>query len=125
MNERREFRRVQYDVQAVLEYAGETFPSDLIDLSLKGVLISTAASPRKGAAVNVRFTVPQGDKEEVCCPGTVVRADQRGLGIVFDEVGLESFSWIREIVAANSNDPDAVHREFEQWLQNRTAGQDA
>ncbi len=121
MQERREFSRVRYGIEAQLVHAGETFASDLVDLSLKGILVNTAASPRKGRKVEVVFRPAQETAEEIRCGGTVVRADHRGLGIMFDEVDLASFNWIRQIVSANSGSPEQVESEFAAFLQSRAS----
>jgi hypothetical protein len=120
MQERRDFSRVNYAVEATLEFAGETFASDLIDLSLKGVLVSTAASPRKGQEVQLRFRLVQEADVEIHCGGSVVRADHRGIGIAFTDVDVESFNRIRSIVSANSGDPEHVESEFASYLRSRS-----
>ena len=125
-NERREFSRVRYEVEATLELGGELFGSEIVDLSLRGALVNTAASPRKGQQVALRFRLPQdGVPVSVRCTGTVVRADTRGLGVQFDEVDLESFQELLEVVKANSVDPDEVEGEFSRWLAARSAAQRA
>jgi hypothetical protein len=123
-NDRREFSRIPYDVEATLEFQQELFESDLIDLSLKGALVSTGASPRKGQQVALRFRLAQsGVPVSVRCTGTVVRADPRGIGVQFDEMDVDSFNELKAIIGHNTGDPEAVEHEFARWLATRSAGQ--
>ncbi len=113
MIERRTFTRVDYDADATLEYEGEEFPSRIVRLSLKGVLINTGASPRKRGKAVVRFSADIGDEPVTLhCSGRVIRADRRGVGIEFEGVDLDTFKQLRDIVAANSSDPGVIVEEF-------------
>ncbi|MFP4354074.1 MAG: PilZ domain-containing protein [Phycisphaerae bacterium] len=115
--ERRHFSRVKYDVDATLEFQQELFESDLIDLSLRGALVSTGASPRKGQEVALRFSLAQsGVPVSVRCQGTVVRNDQRGVGIRFDQMDVDSFNELKAILSNNLGDADRVEHEFQTWL---------
>ncbi len=117
MIERRTFTRVDYDVEATLEYEGEEFTSQILKLSLKGVLINTGASPRKGHRVAVKFWADIGGKPiGVCCPGRVIRADPKGVGIEFEGLDLDTCKQLLEIVGANSFDPRRVVGEFEDFV---------
>jgi len=126
MTEKRGFSRVAYSVEATLEYLGERFASEIIDLSLKGTLINTGASPRRGDRVAVTFRLAQtGVPVSIRYEGTVARADRRGLGIEFDEMGLDSYAELKRIVVANNGDPEAVDEEFASLVRRRSAPADA
>ncbi len=118
MKEKRAFTRVDYDADATLEYEGEEFPSRIVRLSLKGVLINTGASPRKGDNATVRFSADIGDEPVTLhCSGRVIRADRRGVGLEFEGVDLDTFKQLRDIVAANSSDPSVIVEEFEDFIR--------
>lgn len=121
MLERRAFSRADCNVDATLDYAGESFPSAIINLSLNGTLINTAASPRKGERVVITFSFAEADKPRTArCPGRVVRADTKGLGIEFEALDAEGLEHLREIVAAHSEKPDAIDEEFARAVEGRS-----
>ncbi len=118
MPERRTFTRVECDLPATLEYEGESFPSQLLNLSISGALINTAASPEKGKPVTICFVLElEGQQVSMSCTGLLARAEQRGLGIEFERLSLSTFQRLRDYVASHSQDPDAIAREFDEFLR--------
>ncbi len=117
MLEKRTFTRVDYDVEATLQYEGEEFTSQILKLSPKGALVNTGASPMKGHSVAIKFWADLGGKPiGVCCPGRVIRADSKGIGIEFEGLDMDTFKRLRDIVVANSFDPSLVVEEFEDFV---------
>lgn len=117
MLEKRTFTRVVFDIDATLEYDGEEFPSRIVNLSVKGALVNTGASPMKGRAVAVKFCSEVGDESiAFCCPGRVIRADSRGVGIEFEGLDMNTFEQLRDIIAAKSSDPSVIMEEFDNFV---------
>lgn len=116
--ERRVFSRVDCNVEAVLTYAGESFPSRVVNLSLGGVLINTAASPKKGEEVGIVLSTSRGDESlAMHFSGRVARADARGLGIAFDPGDPDSLAQLRDLIAEHSDSPQTVYKEFARAVQ--------
>ncbi len=115
---RRRFSRVDSEIDATLEYDGQEFVSELLDLSISGTLINTAASPKKGETVTISFTHGTGDEAmSVRCLGRVMRADTKGVGIEFDRMSMESLEQLRDIVEGHSIDPSIIAEEIDRFLQ--------
>ena len=119
MSERRAFSRVECAVDATLQVEDESFPSKIRGLSLNGALIDTAASPRKGDKVTVTLTMAL----TVRCPGRVVRAERRGLGVAFEDLDQESLAHLRDIVSAHGVAPEAIDKELARALRGDKADQ--
>lgn len=118
MQERRSATRADYRVEARLVYAGESFASEVLNLSLTGTLINTAASPWKGQHVTVTFLLDDGTSPtEVCCEGQIVRADHRGLGIEFGSMNLATLGQLQRVLAAYSGQPERVAAECDDLPQ--------
>jgi uncharacterized protein YhfF len=49
--------------------------------------------------------------------GRIVRAETRGMAIRFEEIDLDSFIHLRNIIAFNEGDGDKVMNEFYQYLK--------
>jgi hypothetical protein len=115
--ERRNFSRGDCEIDATLEYAGQEFVSELINLSLSGAQINTAASPRKGELIAITFSATEEDEAvTIRCIGRVVRADIRGVGIRFEQMSMESLRPLRRLVEAHCDDPALVAEELNQFL---------
>jgi hypothetical protein len=118
MEDRRAFARVDCDIEATLELEGEGFPSTITGLSFKGALINTAASPRKGDKVAISFSAPQaGQEAPLRFAGRVVRAEHRGLGLEFEGLDTETLGRLRDVIAAHSDEPQAIREEFARFLE--------
>jgi len=119
--EKRKFSRIDYDVEITLEYQGEQFASEILNLSMLGALINTSASPKKDEKVIISFRLSQtGVPITIQCIGKVIRSDKRGLGIEFTEVDLDSFEDLRRIVAFNSGHPELIDEEIAAHIQQQT-----
>ena len=119
--EKRKFSRIDYEVEVTLEYQGEQFASEILNLSMLGALVNTSASPQKDEKVAISFHLAQtGVPITVRCIGKVIRADRRGVGIEFTEVDLDSFEDLRRIVAFNSGHPELIDKEIATHIQQQT-----
>jgi len=107
--ERRAAPRAECRVEASLDCGGDPFPANTVNVSVKGALVNTAASPRSCEPVAITLFLSDGGTwSAVRCPGRVVRADAGRLGIEFDEMSRQAFTRVRSLIAANSADPPAA-----------------
>lgn len=111
--EKRKTSRVEFDIKAVIQYNGSTIEGEVRDLSLKGLFFET----EKDVPVGTRLTVDislQGSTSDLVLKlvGSVVRHEAGGIAIHFDEMDLDSFIHIRNIIAYNEGDGDKVREEF-------------
>ena len=97
--DRRTFSRVCWNLAATLDYAGESYPAEIVNLNLNGLLVKTAASPVQGDEVAVTFSIDRTEEPmTVRCFGRVVRADGEQLGIAFEEMDLHVFEQLRNVL---------------------------
>ena len=116
--DRRAYSRMACTVRAALEWQGESFPSELLDLSFSGVRINTGAAPPLASQVSVVLKVNLGGREvSLRCPGRVVRADHRGLGVHFDPLDSVALALLRDVVAAHCPDPQVVAKEYRRLVR--------
>lgn len=122
--EKRAYRRAGYHVEATLLREGESYPCETEDLSLHGMFVRTEAPVQVDNKVEVDFRLT-GTTEPITvrCPGKIVRADSRGVGIEFLDMDVDSFVELRNIVALNSGDPDEISEEFSNMIQSRLSGE--
>ncbi len=111
--EKRKTSRVEFDIKAVIQYNGSTIEGEVRDLSLQGMFFETEQNIPLGTRLTVDISL-QGSTSDLVLKvmGTVVRHETGGIAIHFEEMDLDSFIHIRNIVAYNEGDGDKVREEF-------------
>ena len=120
--EKREFSRVHYEVHATIRHDAGESPCGIIDLSLHGMYVTTSAPVAVGDPIEVAFSLGgEADAVIVQTAGHVVRKDDNGVGIEFDQTDLDSFDAMKNIVALNSGRPGEITEEFRRFVARRAA----
>jgi len=104
----RRFSRVEVSAQATIEYDGQTIPCEIMEISLRGLLIKTGAKIPVNQPVHINASY---FKKDFHFPATVIYEQNQGLGLKIDEIDLLSFIQLRELIASKIEDPDDVIRE--------------
>lgn len=108
-NEKRKRVRVPFRTEIVIEYQKNQlrFEGDSINLSMSGLLVETKEKIPLGTACRIRLRLT-GTQEplELTMDGRIVRQDYLGFGVQFDEMDLDSYTLLKEVVRHNAGDPD-------------------
>lgn len=110
---RRRFHRIQFDCTASLEVDGVTYSTPLIDISLKGALLSRPIEWRKAegrtCVVNIQLDT---EATQIRMEGTITHVESDRLGIRCNHLDIESAGHLRRIVELNLGDADLLNREL-------------
>jgi hypothetical protein len=109
--EKRQRIRVPYRTEIIIGYAEEELhlEGDSVNLSRSGILVKTREKIPLGTNCRVRLRLSgTEDPIELSMIGRVVRAEFTGFGIQFDEMDLDSFTLLREIIRHNAEDAGEV-----------------
>ena len=111
--EQRHFSRVDYHVHAVITCNGDSFPADVENLSLHGMLVKSERVLPVGSKVEITISLADADPTvEIHLNGIVVRSQEGELGFKFERIELDSFVHLRNIVSIAKGDADSVMDEF-------------
>ncbi|MFO6423580.1 PilZ domain-containing protein [Motilimonas sp. KMU-193] len=117
MSERRKFSRVVYEASASLELGEQHWPTQLLDLSLKGALVKTPASwsGQTGEEYVLNFTLGESNIE---LSMKVILCHQQAdhLGLKTTSIDIESATHLKRLVELNMGDNELLHRELEQLV---------
>lgn len=110
-HEKRKHSRVGFatDIEILLQ-SGEkavTLKGSSKDLSLRGMFAGSGSGERfePGTQCGVSIFLTGGiEKIELRMKGTVVRSSDRGMGIEFDSMDVDTYSHLKNIVYYNSGD---------------------
>ncbi|KAF0866957.1 PilZ domain-containing protein [Pseudomonas sp. LD120] len=110
--DRRRFKRIAFDARTELSQGTHRWPVQLLDLSLKGLLIERPdpwlGDPNRPFEAYVHLS-PDAD----VCMDVQLAHDQRGqLGFVCLHIGLESIEHLRRLIELNLGDPEELEREL-------------
>lgn len=108
-SERRRHKRVDFSTQIRVLLDADERQIDLVgdskDLSLKGLYILTDERVSEGTKCSLKVFLTGGMEEiELKMESTVARVDEKGLGITFDSMDVDSFTHLKNIVNYNSID---------------------
>lgn len=113
-DEKRHFSRIPFDGGARLNCGGEHWTTTLLDVSLKGALVSRPAGweGAMGAQCNVELLLGSGEQAVIVMETTVVHAGESRLGLRCDHIDLDSISHLKRLVQLNVGDDSTLEREL-------------
>lgn len=116
-SERRRFRRIAFDAITTLAQNGREWPVQLLDLSLKGLLVQRPAHWHGHSDEPFDVDVQLDKDTRVSMQVRLAHADHDQLGFVCEHIDLESISHLRRLIELNLGDPAELERELGALLQ--------
>jgi len=116
MNNQREFSRVDVPVRVEIERQGQDiFIAVAHDVSLNGLRIQSDEHFEADCMCDVKVVLggQGGEPIVIEAHGCVVRSDGQFIAIHFDNLDLEGYSHLKNLILYNSLDTDQVEREFD------------
>ena len=113
MEDKRRFTRIFFSTPATLVVGGNRYDTSLIDISLKGALITANIdlSHIKGEACQLNFLL-QGSDIKIDMMGEIVHVEPDSLGLVCTKMDIQSASHLRRLIELNVGDAELLDREF-------------
>lgn len=110
--DRRQYHRVRFDTGAELAFEGNTWPCEVLDLSLKGALIRPIEELSLPEGAEVTLQVNLGDDASIKMDATLAHCAEDQLGFRCDSIDLESISHLRRLVELNLGDASLAERDL-------------
>ncbi len=115
--EQRAFMRVPFDVEAILTAGGRRVRGRVTDLSIHGAFVETDEPFETGTGVRAEIVLQsEGAQIAIRAGARVARSDVDGIGLEFEETGIESFACLKRILSLNTGDPKRVLTEFQEFV---------
>ena len=117
--DRRAFTRLVARLDAALEWAARTpLPAQLDDLSLGGAFVRIERGPAPDTSCRLFLRLRNGGGKPLVLRASVVHARGDGVGLRFDEVSLEAFEHLHDLLLELGGDPARMEEELERsWVQ--------
>lgn len=117
MSDRRRFVRIEFHARTDLIQEPYKWPVELLDLSLKGLLIKKPdpwlGDPEKSFVADIHLS----DKVTVKMEVRLMHDDHGHLGFVCEHIDLDSIAHLRRLVELNLADHDELERELAALIQ--------
>ena len=122
--EKRALSRVAFQTAAAVRCGDRDVEGQVENLSLHGAFIATTEQLPADAVVDLAIQLNAPTSQlTINCTGAVVRTEDRGFGVEFREMGLDSFVHLKNVVSYQNGDPQKIVSEFAAFLANRAKGQ--
>ena len=119
--ERRQFSRVSFDADVTVQQEDHTYHSQLVDISLNGVLITTPRNYEIRTDMPCTLVVVLAQDVEIRMQVTLVHSSSDLLGFHCSSIDMESMTHLRRLVEMNMTDPRASERVLTEMLKRHRA----
>jgi len=115
MENRRQFTRVLFSINADLAIGDDIYPVSIHDISLSGALVTAVESdkPLKGKLGVLRFSLSDSESE-VTMHIAVVHEHDNETGLQCNAIDIDSVTYLRRLIELNLGDDEQLHKELSQ-----------
>jgi len=117
MSERRRFVRVEFDARTELIQGQHKWQVELLDLSLKGLLIKKPKAWRGDIKRPFMADIHLSPDAEIKMEVRLAHDDHGHLGFVCEHIDLASIAHLRRLIELNLGDHDELERELAALIQ--------
>lgn len=111
-DDQRRFTRIPFDADALLIGDERKWACELIDLSLKGALISEPEGWSGNAGDHYRLTLTLDEDTRIHMDVSVAHQENRHVGLTCRDIDLDSITHLRRLVELNLGDASLLEREL-------------
>jgi hypothetical protein len=110
--ERRRFSRIDFDAQVELSQGSQTCTAELVDISIKGLLLEQTNGVKllQGEPVYVKILLS--DQTAIAMSAEIAHQSGTQLGLECALIDIDSMSHLRRLIELNLGDPSAAEREL-------------
>ena len=113
----REFTRCHTAIEVEIAAAGATVVGSTRDVSLNAVYVLGERTLPAGTRCQVTLFIGGRESDvRAEASGRVARVDERGMAVAFDEVSLDGYHHLKQLVLLNALDPDQAAEEIGQHV---------
>ena len=111
--ERRHFQRVTFHSHVVLEKDGLQLQAELLDISLKGLLVAPPQGVALKTGTRLRATIPlTGSSDTIAMECKVTHLEKKRVGMEWREVDADDFAKLRQVLLLNTGSDALIQREL-------------
>ncbi|MEW5509677.1 MULTISPECIES: PilZ domain-containing protein [Pseudomonas] len=116
-SDRRRFRRIAFDARTTIAQNGWNWPVQLVDLSLKGLLVQRPDDWQGNRTESFDVDIRLDPQAHIKMQVKLAHDDHGQLGFVCEHIDLDSISHLRRLIELNLGDQEELERELGALLQ--------
>ena len=115
MENRRQFTRVLFSINAELAVGDDIYPVSIHDISLSGALITAVKSEKSliGKLGTLRFSLSD-NESEVTMHIAIVHEHDNETGLQCNAIDIDSVTHLRRLIELNLGDSEQLNKELSQ-----------
>ncbi|WP_049722653.1 PilZ domain-containing protein [Gilvimarinus polysaccharolyticus] len=114
-SDRRHFQRIPFHTDVSLSQAGFHWHAQLLDISLKGLLIQGPLPPEVDTSAMIRAEISLSELQDICMQVEVAHHDNNCIGLNSISIDVVSIRHLRRLVELNIG-AEAAERELHELL---------
>ncbi|WP_053981619.1 PilZ domain-containing protein [Marinagarivorans algicola] len=108
--ERRQYSRVTFEAQAIISQGNKSFITELIDISLNGLLAKTPEHYHLRSDMPCSVKIILSPELAISMQAALVHSSHRALGLHCTSIDMDSITHLRKLIESNIEDPHASER---------------
>lgn len=113
MDNTRHFERIAFGTDVILDVGGQCYREKLIDISLKGALISRGSSVPVSGSYGCQLVIPLSEDVSMFFKSQQVHVEESRMGLEFVEADPDSLAHLRRLLELNTGDPEEIEKELQ------------
>lgn len=115
--DRRHHSRITFHTAAHLVVGNRQIPARVLDLSLKGALVQlpendTSLEAEADPPCELNIDLDDAESDRICMKVRIAHAHQGRIGLLCQDIDLDSVTHLRRLVELNLGNPDLLEREL-------------
>lgn len=111
-DERRQYQRVPFIAEVIMDKDGEQWSCELLDISLKGVLLEAPNGVEVDMDAIYQVELVLGENVVIRMKATISHINNHHWGLQWSNIDIEGLSHLRRLLELNMSDGDEMHREL-------------
>ncbi len=111
-DERRQYQRVPFIAEVIMDKDGEQWSCELLDISLKGVLLEAPQGIDADMDATYEVELVLGEDVAIRMQANISHTNNHHWGLQWKNIDVEGLSHLRRLLELNMTDGDEMHREL-------------
>lgn len=115
-DERRRFSRIDFDARVEIAQGSKTWQAQLLDISLKGVLLAKMSGYTLQTKIPVLVKIILSDLATIAMTTRVILDTPEQMRLACDSIDIDSITHLRRLIELNLGDDKAIARELSELM---------
>lgn len=115
-DERRRYSRIDFDARVEIAQGNKNWQAQLLDISLKGVLLAKMGSYQLQSKIPVLVKIILSDLTSIAMTTRVIQDSPEQMRLACDSIDIDSISHLRRLIELNLGFDKAIERELSELM---------